>query len=193
MTVFGLSGKTGAMIFLSVTLGPILAFWVWSRALAGTNAGRGRIRAIASKLPILGPCVQALMMSRFATAMQLTLNSSLSPAKAVKLSVAAAGDPGLARSLDVVLAAIKKGEPLGIALANCPQLPRDFLDMVAIAEEGGTIPEMMKHQARHYRDLGRERLRTVGAVASMGIWLMVAIFIIINIFRIFSIYLDALK
>ncbi len=185
IAIFGLAGKSGAMIFLSLTLGPILAFWVWSKALAGTNAGRGRIRAIASKFPILGPCVQALMMSRFATALQLTLNSSLSPAKAVRLSVAAAGDPGLDASLDAVLASIKKGEPLQTALALCPRLPRDFLDMIAIAEEGGTIPEMMKHQARHYRDLGRERLRSVSGVASFGVWILVASFIVVMIFQIF--------
>ena len=134
------------------------------------------------------------MMSRFATAMQLTLNSSLSPAKAVKLSIAAAGDPGLAASQDAVLTSIKKGEPLHTALSICPQLPKDFLDMIAIAEEGGTIPEMMKHQARHYRETGRERMRAVSGVASFGVWILVAVVIIFMIFRIFiTSYLDMLQ
>jgi type IV pilus assembly protein PilC len=192
MSIFGLSGSQGALIFLGLTLGPLLGIWLWSKAMAGTNAGRGRLRAVASKLPVLGPCLQALMLSRFATALQLTLNSSLSIAKALRLSVAAAGDPGLQNSADTALNSIKKGEPLRVALANCPQLPADFLDMLGIAEEGGTIPEMMKHQARYYRDIGRERMRSLSGVASGGIWLLVAIFIVINIFRIFLTYLGAL-
>jgi type IV pilus assembly protein PilC len=192
MTVFGLSGSTGAMIFLSLTLGPLFAIWVWGKAIAGTNAGRGRLRAVASRFPVLGPCLQALMLSRFATALQLTLNSSLSPAKAVRLSVAAAGDPGLQDFSAAALDSIKKGEPLRVALANCPQLPPEFLDMIGIAEEGGTIPEMMKHQAKYYREIGRERMRSVSGVASGAIWLLVAIFIVINIFRIAAIYINAL-
>jgi type IV pilus assembly protein PilC len=185
LTVFGLSGTNGALIFLGLTLGPLLALWMWSKAVAGSNEGRGRLRAFATRLPIVGPCLQALMLSRFATALQLTLNSSLSTAKALRLSVAAAGDPGLQYSSDAALQCIKNGEPLRVALANCPQLPSEFLDMIGIAEEGGTIPEMMKHQAKYYRELGRERMRSVAGVASGAIWVLVAIFIVVNIFRIF--------
>lgn len=193
ITVFGLSGTKGAVIFLGLTLGPLLALWVWGMALAGTNAGRGRLRAIASRLPVLGSCLQALMLSRFATALQLTLNSSLSPDKALRLSLAAAGDPSLRNRTDIALDSIKKGEPLRVALGNFPQLPSEFLDMIAVAEEGGAIPEMMKHQARHYRELGRERLRSVSGVASMAIGLLVIIFIATMIFRIFAIPLNALN
>jgi type IV pilus assembly protein PilC len=192
IAVFGLSGTRGALVFLSLTLGPIAAIWVWSKVLAGTNAGRGRLRALGMKLPGIGPCLHALMMSRLALALQLTLNSSLSTAKALRLSFAAAGDANLERSADAALASVKKGEPLHAALATVPRLPPEFLDMIAIAEEGGTVPEMMKHQARHYRDLGRERMRSFSSVASMGIWLVVAVFIIVNIFQIASIYLNAL-
>jgi type II secretory pathway component PulF len=194
MTIFGLSGTTGALIFLAATLGPLFAFWMWSKTVAGTNAGRGRLRGVAARLPVVGPCLQMLMLSRFATALQLTLNSSLSPARAVRLSAAAAGDPGLVESSQAALDAIKKGDPLHAALGYCPQLPPEFVQMIAVAEEGGTIPEMMKHQARHYRELGRERMRSVSVVASMAIWILVAAFIIFMIFRIFtSTYLDLLK
>jgi type II secretory pathway component PulF len=192
MSILGLSGGAGAMTFLFFTLGPILTVWIWGRVVAGTSEGRGRLRALASRLPGLRSCLQALMLSRFATALQLTLNSSLPLGKAVRLSVAAAGDPGLQVASEAALAALKKGESLYFALALCPQLPPDFLSMIAIAEEGGTVPEMMKHQARHYRELGRERMRSATGLASAGIWLLVAVFIIFMIFRLASIYLNAL-
>lgn len=192
LTVFGLSGERGALIFLAATLGPIAAFWLFSKWMMSSVAGRARLRGIGARLPIIGPCLFSLMMSRFALALQLTLNSSLTLAKALRLSFDAAGDSTLLASSEAAIAAVKKGKSLHLALAKCPRLPGEFLDMVAVAEEGGTVAEMMKHQAKYYRDLSRDRLAVFAKAASFGVWLIVAIFIIVNIFRIASIYLNAL-
>lgn len=192
LTVFGLSGERGAVIFLAATLGPVAAFWIFSRMMMSSVAGRARLRGIGSRMPIIGPCLFTLMMSRFALAMQLTLNSSLSPAKALRLSFDAAGDSTLRAGGDEAIAAVKKGKTLHQALALCPRLPGEFLDMIAIAEEGGTVPEMMKHQAKYYRDLSRDKLAFFAKAAGFAVWLVVAIFIIVNIFRIAAIYLNAL-
>ena len=51
---------------------------------------------------------------------------------------------------------------------------------------------MMKHQAKYYQEIAAEKLTTLTKGASFLIWLLVAFFIIICIFRVAGIYLSAL-
>lgn len=193
ITVFGLAGPSGAMIFLTATLGPIAAFWLLTKTVLRSDSGKRRLRAIANRIPGLGAALFALAMSRLCLALQLTLNSSLSTAKALRLSFTAADDPNLIARLDAVLAAIKRGEPLHDSLAHCDNLPAEFLEILATAEEAGLIPEAMQRQSHHYREAASDRLKVFAQLAGMAVWVLVAGFIIFTIFRIASIYLNALK
>jgi len=191
--IFGLSGTTGALIFLACTLGPIVAILLWVRRFTGDYRRQAMVQAKLLKLPAIGPCLRALMLSRFALALHLTLNTNLSLARALRLSFSAAGNAAFQSAGDAAIDAVKEGTSLHTALSHVSELPPEFLDMIAIAEEGGTIPEMMKHQSQLYQELARDRLAVVTHLASGGIWALVAIFIIACIFRIASIYIGALS
>jgi type II secretory pathway component PulF len=64
---------------------------------------------------------------------------------------------------------------------------------LAVAEEGGRVPEMMRHQQRHYHEEAERRLRTLTRAASGAVWLVYAGLMVLAIFRIASVYLNALK
>jgi len=55
---------------------------------------------------------------------------------------------------------------------------------VAVGEESGRVPEIMRQQAQKYEEEAVLKLAIVTRMGSFGVWLLVALFIIISIFRI---------
>ena len=51
----------------------------------------------------------------------------------------------------------------------------------------GRVPEMMRHQANYYNEEASRRLTVLNMMAMFGVWLAVAILLIVMIFRIFTI------
>lgn len=56
--IFGLSGTTGALIFLACTLGPIVAILLWVRRFTGDYRRQAMVQAKLLKLPAIGPCLR---------------------------------------------------------------------------------------------------------------------------------------
>jgi type II secretory pathway component PulF len=143
-------------------------------------------------LPALGPCLYCVAMSRFTLALQLTLDSGLAIAKALRLSLKATANAAFAERADVVVQALKRGETLYEALADSRLFTIDFLNIVASAEEGGRVPEMMRHQAEYYQEETSRQLTTLTRVATGVVWVGYAGFMIWMIMRIAGVYLGAL-
>jgi type II secretory pathway component PulF len=61
----------------------------------------------------------------------------------------------------------------------------DFIDMVASGEEGGRVPEMMRHLAEQYQDETKRRMTMLTGAAAGVIGVGVAGFIIFFIFYFF--------
>ena len=70
--------------------------------------------------------------------------ASLKTAEAFRQHLAAHDIP---LGLECVGGALKRGETLHEALADSGLFTSDFLNLVASAEEGGRVPERMRHQA----------------------------------------------
>src|SRR5262249_40047330 len=134
------------------------------------------------RVPALGPCLQALALGRFALAARMTLDSDLPIAEALRLGMLATGNAAYAARTDAVLAALEEGEPLTEALSRARIFPQDFLNMVAVGEEGGRVPEVLRHQAEHYHDEAGRRLGVLVRTATTCVWLAYATFTIIAIF-----------
>jgi type II secretory pathway component PulF len=69
----------------------------------------------------------------------------------------------------------------------------DFVNIIAVAEEGGRVPEVMANQAQYYEEEATRRLAVLTRIAGFGVWLFVASLIIMAIFRLASIYFNALN
>jgi type II secretory pathway component PulF len=65
--------------------------------------------------------------------------------------------------------------------------------MVAVGEEGGRVPEVLRHQAEHYHDEASRRMRALVRTATFVVWLAYAIFTIIAIFTLAQRYFERLK
>lgn len=183
------TGAWGAAKFLLHFFGTIAALVGVYFVVTRTLRRRPAVHELLLRLPIIGPCVSAIALSRFCLALRLTMNTGMPIARALRLSLRATGNDAFAVRAEEVKVAVRGGDDLAQALRETGVFPEDFLDILANAEEGGRVPEVMQHQTEHYADEARRRLTIFTHAASAGIWLMVAGTIIFLIFRIaLSIY-----
>jgi type IV pilus assembly protein PilC len=194
-TIFGLGGGAGSLALLGTVFGSIALAWVLYKGLSRVSRQKVWMDRILLRVPALGSCLRALVMSRFSLALQLTLDTGLSITRALRLALEATGNALFSSRADVVVLALKNGQTLHEALVASDLFSEDFhfLGMVASSEESGRVPEMMKHQAAFYHEEATRRMTTLTKVAGMGVWALCAAFIIWAIFRLANIYFEALN
>jgi type IV pilus assembly protein PilC len=188
----GLTGAAASLAFLTLVFGSIAGVWFLYQASARLAHQRAAVDRRLLQVPVLGPCLEAIALSRLTIALQLTLDTGLAITKALRLSLRATANAAYAERADVVVAALKSGAPLHSAMSESRLFPADFLDIVASAEEGGRVPEMMRHQAEWYREEAARRLTSLTRAAAGVVWTANAVFIIWMIFRIAGVYIGAI-
>jgi type II secretory pathway component PulF len=94
--------------------------------------------------------------------------------------------------LEAVDGVLEQGHSLREALAEAGCFTRDFLDAVAVGEESGRLVEALALQTRQYREQARSATATLTTLAGFVVWAIVAVFIIVMIFRLATFYFSAL-
>jgi type II secretory pathway component PulF len=190
---FNLTGTSGAILFLvvvgSVVLGTLLAI----KILTSTVAKQRAFEAWLLRVPLLGPCIQAAALSRFCLALRLTLDSSMSTGKALRLSLRVTGNGAFEAQSDRIEKRIKKGDALAKCIGMNPIFPAEFIAALNVGEESGQIPEVMARQAEYYREETTRRMKSLSRALAWGIYVLVGIFIIVAIFRMAGTYLQAVS
>ncbi len=157
--VLGFRGTGGAVLFLAVCSGifalAALLYLLTTRTLARKRLFDG----LLLRIPALGGCLEAYAVARFATALRLTLDSTLPLGRALRLSLQATGNGAFVGRADTIVDSVKAGDELTVALGRGQVFPPDFLNMIAIAEESGRLDAVLEHQAAHYQDLAGRRAR----------------------------------
>ena len=188
----GLAGPTGAMIFLGVVFGILAAlagiYWFMTRGLRDNAA----MDKFLLRLPAVGPCLRALALTRFCMALRLTTETGMSIVKAMRLSLQATGNRAFTAQGEQMETALRRGDELTATLAGSDLFPVDFQHMIAVAEESGSLDQVLAHQAEHYHEESGRRLTVLTSVAGYGVWAFVALIIIVAIFRIANWYIGLL-
>jgi type IV pilus assembly protein PilC len=188
----GLTGTSGALIFLGIIWGTVFGLAGLYLFLKRRLAHRGSVDLFLLGLPVLGPCLRALALARFCLALRLTTETGMPIKRAMRLSLRATGNSAFEAQSAKVEEAISAGEELTPALERTRLFPDEFLRILAVAEESGRLHDVMKHQADHYHEESSRRLAALTAVAGYGVWAVVAVFIIVAVFRIFLTYIKML-
>ncbi len=204
--ILGFLSNPGSQGFDPIGLGtgpgPALGFLVVSFGLLGGVGlfyllGRkvlreGLVDGLLLRVPVLGPCVRALAITRFCLALRLTLESGMSTTKAIRLSMKATGNGAFAAGAATAKDAVRDGEELTVALTRTGLFPEEFGHVIAVGEESGRLTQVLEQQGDQYQEESERRLRVLAQVAGWGVWLVVAGIIILAIFRIFMTYIGML-
>ncbi len=178
-------GVGGAVKFLAVCFGTVAAMVGLYLLLTRTLKRQAAVHAFLLRVPVLGPCLEAVALARFCLCLRLTMETSLSLPKALRLCLRATGNGHFAAQADRIEQAIRGGDDLSEALARSRVFPDEFLNILATAEEGGRVPEVMRQQAEFYQEEAERRLKVLTSAASFLVWLITAGFLIFLIFSIF--------
>jgi type IV pilus assembly protein PilC len=189
----GLTGARGAVVFLVTIYGTLAALVAGYAILGRSLEQKAMVDRVLLRLPVIGPFLWDLCLNRFCVGLRLTMDSSMPMADALDLSLRATGNAAFISKGRVIRNSIMSGDDLTTALTRCKLLPVDFVNIIAVAEEGGRVPEVMANQAHYYEEEATRKLAVLTRVAGFGIWLFVAILIIMAIFRIAGIYINALN
>jgi type II secretory pathway component PulF len=183
---FGLVGASGAIIFLSAVAGAVVVLlggcWL-GRRLLGRSAW---LEGFLLRVPLVGRCLRALAVTRFALALHLMLDSGVSVARALQLALLATDNAAFLAAYPKVEAGIQGGHGVAASLARARLFPQRFLGVIAVAEESGQLPEALRYQAAEYDEDSRRRLTLLTQVASGLVWLLIAVLLIATIFRMFD-------
>jgi type IV pilus assembly protein PilC len=189
----GLSGPSGALIFLSVIWGTIGAIAIGVVLIRRASRQRAAMDRFLLKVPAIGSCLRALALARFCLALRLTTETGMPIARALRLALRATGNEAYLEECPAIEGAVRGGDDLTVALDRPGLFPRDFLHIIAVAEESGRLDDVLRHQADHYHDEASRRLAFLTSLAGYGVWALVGIFIIVAIFRIFMTYIRILN
>lgn len=193
LTIFGVGGMAGALMFLAIAAGTPIAVWFGWQTLKRHARQRAAVDRLLLRIPVLGSCLEALALGRFALALQLTLDSSLPIAAALRLSLRATGNAAYAATADDVARALKSGATLTEALMQSGRFHEEFLHIIESAEEVGRVPEAMQQQAEYYQEESARRLTSLSRAAAKGVWVLYAVFMVWMIFKLAGVYLAQLR
>jgi type IV pilus assembly protein PilC len=190
----GLRGTQGAIIFLAVVFGSFAALAIVFVVLKILLRRRAIVEKALLHLPGFGPCIRAIALTRFCVALHLMLETSLSVRKTLRLALVATDNLAFTSAQGAVESALTRGETITAALTSCHVFPAHFLGVVAVAEESGRLPEVLRNQAEDYDEEARRRLSFVNKLFSYAIWFMILGVLGFAIIRIMQkVYIDAIN
>lgn len=191
-TGLGLTGTRGAVLFLVLAFGSVGAILLAMKLAAEHTAWRARLEGGGLWLPAWGPALLTLALHRFAVALRMGLEAGLSADKTLRHAFRAtcnaafqAGEPRAVRQ-------VKRGRTFGEALDACEApFPEEFRQMVHWGDETGNLAEVMDRLADRYREEAGRRLAAAARLTAWGIYVLVALLIVLAIFQIAGLYLGA--
>ena len=190
---FGLVGDRGLAIYLAIlAVAGALLFILILAASRGLIFIRPLQRAIL-RVPVLGPALQTLALSRLAWSMHLTMNAGMELRKSLRLSLRNTGSARYTDAADKIDATIAEGNSIYEAFYEAGCFPPDFLDSVEVGEHSGKLVESMAHLSRQYQEQARAALATLTMLAGFAVWGLVAILIICLIFRLAFFYIGEIN
>jgi len=128
-------------------LGGLLAIFFSVRTFLRTTRGKQLWDRWKLKLPVFGPLVHKICMSRFARTFAQLIRSGVPILEVLDIVGGASGNHVVETSINGVSADVEKGDNLSVALSKKPIFPPMLLRMVAAGEATGKIDTMLEKMA----------------------------------------------
>mgnify|MGYP006279694637 CR=1 FL=1 len=188
--MFSDSGGTAAAIWTLVAgySVPIVAIGLYfgvTRVLSGSRV----VHQLLLNIPVLEKVVRSLALARFSLVMHMMMEAGTPVDPALEKACEATGNAVFAARAERARKAIREGAPMTEALDQTGLFPNQYLEILSVAEESGTLSERFDWLAVEHQKQARNYLAGMMTVLSYLIWAMVAGFIIFFIFRFFTRYI----
>ena len=188
-----MGGRTNLIKHLLIGYGTPVLLYVAYRPLQQHAASARWFQEAILRVPVLRAISRNLALARFSRTMHVMLRAGSSAVATVRYSLEATDNAAFSARFPRVAEQIKSGERFTTALRTTGLFPEDYLTIASVGEESGQLAEKMDWLAENYTREAERSMATGAAVLSKLLWVVVAIFIIINILRFFSMYAGAMS
>jgi type IV pilus assembly protein PilC len=137
-------------------------------------AGRYVIDSAKISIPFLGNAVREITAARFARSFSTLLHAGVPLVEALRQVAGASGNEVVSRRVNKVGRSIQGGEKLSDTLKKAAIFPDLLIQMTAIGEEAGSLPDMLERVADYYDE------EVESSIASMTALLEPSMMIIIG-------------
>lgn len=149
-------------------LAGVLGMVALGSAYRRSTGGRTATDRLLLRVPIIGPLRQRLVAARLGRTLATLLGSGLPILNSLDVAAEGLADTAAAEEVRRAREELRTGQRLAPALGRGLAFPYVFLQMVALGEEGGRLPEMLDRGAAvAEQDLERSLNRLVRLVEPM--------------------------
>lgn len=188
----GLYGTQGALIWLSGCFGSAAMLFIVYKLLTKGLQGQTFVHSFLLHIPVVGECLRSFAVARFSWAFALTQEAGMPIEPSLEASLKATANGAFVASIPQTVAMVGAGEELGTTLQATGLYPLDYLELVRVGEETGTVPESLQRIGPQLEDQARRSLAAMTSALAWVIWALVAMLIVFIIFRVFSNYVQIL-
>jgi type IV pilus assembly protein PilC len=144
-------GVSNALIHRApLIIGIIVALVIIFNVVVRTRTGRYWTDVLLLKMPVIGPLILKIGISRFTRTFGTLQSSGVPTLQALNIVRDTAGNEVIARAIQSVHDSIKEGESVSGPLELSGVFPTMVVSMVAVGEETGRLPEMLLKIADTY-------------------------------------------
>jgi type IV pilus assembly protein PilC len=135
-----------------ITVGCIVAFFILLNVVIRTRVGRRIFDKFKLKMPLVGPVINKVAISRFTRTMGTLISSGVPILQALTIVKDTSGNVIIANAVAAVHESVKEGETITAPLEASGVFPPMVISMVDVGEQTGALPEMLMKIADNYDD-----------------------------------------
>jgi len=133
-----------------VTIVAIVLFFFWFNSYRKSEAGKPKIDRFVLRIPLLGPLLRMVAVSRFAKTLATLLQSGVPIITALEIVKHVVGNTVLSEVLEEAKLAVQEGDSLAKPLERSGQFPPMVVHMIAVGEQSGQVEEMLDNVSAAY-------------------------------------------
>lgn len=189
----GLYGGRGLMLYLVVVGFVVAGIAVVIQAVRRGLVWTRPLQRVLIRLPGIGQPVETLALAQFSWTMYITLEAGMDLLKAIPLCLRSTGNAHYTDHASEIVQQLRAGDEITHALADTKAFPRMFLDSVRVGEESGRLPETLALVSEQYQEQAKRAMATLTVIGGFLVWGLVAMLIIMVIFRVASFYIGTIN
>src|ERR1041385_1644385 len=136
------------------TLAGVVVVWIAFMFAIRTKGGRRVFDKVKLKMPVLGPVVTKVAISRFTRTLGTLVSSGVPILQALTIVKETSGNVIISNAVAAVHDSVKEGETITAPLEASGVFPPMVISMVDVGEQTGALPEMLLKIADNYDEEG---------------------------------------
>ena len=165
--------ESSLILLVPLLAGGLLALRFWTRS----SGGRNWIDSVKLRLPLLGTVWTMFAIAQLSRTLATLLAGGIPLVSALEVAHEASGNRVIGDAIAVGTVRVREGMSLADALEGTGKFPELAIEMIAVGEETGALPEMLNHVADFYDEDLDLRLSALLSWVEPVILIFVAVFV----------------